>query len=50
MEKLIHWMMDDGNLLALMVAGGVAVFLFCCLECATSPQREKDDLFRRHEL
>ncbi len=50
MEKLIYWITDDGNLLALLVAAGVAVFLICCLECTTSPSREKDELFRRREL
>jgi hypothetical protein len=28
----------------------VAVLLFCCLECSDCGCREKDDLFKRHEV
>jgi hypothetical protein len=28
----------------------VAIFLVCCLECTNCSCREKDDLFRRHEM
>jgi outer membrane biogenesis lipoprotein LolB len=50
MNSLIHWFMTDGNALALLVTVGVALFLACCLECTTSPSRDKDEIFRRHEL
>ena len=36
------------NLLAALVAAGVAVLLVCCLECIHCPNREDDDLFRHH--
>jgi hypothetical protein len=28
----------------------VAVLLICCLECTKCDRREKDDLFRHHEV
>jgi hypothetical protein len=42
--------MASGSLPALVVTAGVAVLLVCCLGCAKCPCREKDDLFRRHEV
>jgi hypothetical protein len=48
MNSLIHWFAMYENLLAVVVTAGVVLLLVCCLECSTSPCREKDDLFKRH--
>jgi hypothetical protein len=50
MTSLIRWLMTSGSLLALVVTGGVAVLLVCCLGCARCPHRDKDDIFTRHEV
>ena len=50
MRILIHWFMANANVLAILVTVGVAFLLVCCLECTKCPGREKDDLFKRHEL
>jgi len=50
MNGLVHWFVTNGNVLAVVVAAGVAVLIICCLECTECPRREKDDLFRRREL
>ena len=50
MNGLVHWFVTNGNVLAVVVTAGVAVLIICCLECTECPRREKDDLFRRHEL
>jgi len=50
MLGLFHGIVTSGNLLAALVTAGVAVLLICCMECTECPRREKDDLFRRHEL
>ncbi len=50
MLALIHWFLVNENVLAILVTAGVAVLLICCLECSDCSHREKDDLFRRHEL
>ena len=48
MHGLLQWFAIPANALALLVTLGVAIFLFCCLECATSPSRDKDDIFSHH--
>lgn len=50
MHQLIHWFSDYGTALAVVVTVGVALLLVCCLECSHCPSREKDDIFKRHEL
>lgn len=50
MSSLIRWMTESGSLLALVVTAGVAVLLVCCLGCAKCPCREKDEIFKRHEV
>jgi hypothetical protein len=50
MHHLIHWFMTNGGILAVLATVGVAVLLVCCLGCSNCPSRDKDDLFRRHEL
>lgn len=50
MHSLTHWFIANANLLAFMVTVGVAFLLVCCLECTKCPCREKDDLFKRHEV
>jgi hypothetical protein len=48
MFKIFHWFATSESILALLVTLGVAVFLFCCLECTDCPPRDNDDIFRRH--
>ena len=50
MTGLIHWLEANANILAILVTIGVAVLLICCLECSDCSKRDKDDLFKRHEV
>jgi hypothetical protein len=50
MQVLVYWFAINGGVLAVLVTVGVAVLLVCCLGCSECPSREKDDIFRRHEL
>ncbi len=50
MSTLMHWLGVNGNILAVLITVGVAVLLVCCLECSDCGCREKDDLFKRHEV
>jgi len=50
MHHLIHWFATNAGILAILVTVGVAVLLVCCLGCSNCPSRDKDDLFRRHEM
>jgi hypothetical protein len=49
MHRLMHWFGINGNIFAILITVGVALLLFCCLECSKCGCREKDDLFNRHE-
>ena len=42
--------MANGTLLAVIVTVGVAVLLVCCMECSDCGCREKDQIFKRHEI
>ncbi|MGA2206474.1 MAG: hypothetical protein ABSG10_07060 [Terracidiphilus sp.] len=50
MQTLIHWLGINGNILAVLVTAGVAVFVACCLKCTNCADRDKDDIFRHHEV
>jgi len=50
MHSILHWFSSNGSLVAVLVTACVAVLLVCCLGCSNCPSRDKDDLFRRHEL
>jgi hypothetical protein len=50
MHSLIHWLGINRNIFAVLITVGVAVFLVCCLECSKCGCREKDDLFKRHQV
>jgi hypothetical protein len=50
MQSLVQWFTTFENALALLVTLGAAIFLFCCLECATSPTRDKDEIFIHHAM
>jgi hypothetical protein len=50
MHNLVHWLVDNGGVLAILVTAGVAVLLVCCLECSNCSCREKDDIFKHHEV
>lgn len=47
---LFQWFENHAGALAAIVTAAVALFLVCCIECGTRPDREEDDLFHRHEL
>lgn len=47
---MLHWLIANGSVLAVVVTAGVAVLLVCCLECSHCSKREDDDLFHRHEV
>jgi len=47
---MMHWLLTNGGVLALLVTAGVAVLLAVCLECSDCSKREKDELFHRNEL
>jgi hypothetical protein len=50
MNTLMQWVQVNANILAVLVTVGVAVLLVCCLQCSNCGCREKDDLFKRHEI
>jgi len=50
MQSLIHWFVTHESMIAILVTVGVAVLLICCLECSHCPSRNKDDLFKHHEI
>jgi hypothetical protein len=50
MESVISWFTVYENAIAVLVTVGVALLLVCCLECVTSPPRDKDDIFNRHTV
>ena len=50
MQHLGAWLTANESVLAVLVTVGVAVLLVCCLECTKCGCREKDDLFRRHDI
>jgi hypothetical protein len=50
MDNLIQWFTDYENIVAVLVTLGVALLVVCCLECVTSPSRDKDDIFNRHTV
>jgi hypothetical protein len=50
MDSLAQWFTDYGNAVAFLVTLGVGLLLVCCLECITSPSRDKDDIFNRHAV
>ena len=47
MHSLMHWFGMNGNILAVVITVGVALFLVCCLQCSKCGCREKDELFKR---
>jgi len=50
MNNLIHWFVTHEISLAVLVTVGVAFLSFCCLGCSNCQNRDKDDIFRHHEL
>ena len=49
MQTLAHWLAVNGVVLAVLVTVGVAVLVVCCLECTNCRNREKDEIFHRHD-
>jgi hypothetical protein len=50
MHSLLAWLWTNGTVLAVLVTAGVAVLIVCCLECSKCGCREKDEIFKRHEV
>ena len=50
MNSLIHWLMVNESVLAILATLGVALFLVCCLECTDCSSRDKDDIFRHRHV
>jgi len=50
MNNLIHWFVTHESVLAVLVTVGVAILMLCCLGCSNCQNRDKDDIFRHHEL
>ncbi len=50
MQHLMNWIAANGSILAVMVTVAVAVLLVSCLGCTHCGCREKDELFKRHEI
>jgi hypothetical protein len=44
---MLHWLVSNGGVLAVVVTAGVAVLLVCCLECSDCSHRDKDEFFHR---
>ncbi|MFP5277256.1 MAG: hypothetical protein ACLGPM_09070 [Acidobacteriota bacterium] len=47
---MLNWLSANGGILAVIVTAGIAVLLVCCLECSNCSHRDKDEIFRRHEV
>lgn len=50
MHSLAQWFSTGATIIALVITAAVAIFLVCCLECTKCSNKEKDDIFNRHEL
>ena len=50
MDNLIQWFTVYENAIAILVTLGVSLLVVCCLECMTSPPRDKDEIFNRHTV
>jgi len=50
MQSVIHWLVTNADVLAVLATVGVAILLVCCLECTNCSHREKDEIFHRHEV
>jgi hypothetical protein len=50
MQHLMNWIEANGSVLAVLVTIGVAVLLVSCLQCTHCGKREKDEIFKRHEV
>ena len=50
MFRLIEWFKEYDNALAVLATVGVAVFLYCCLECTNCSRRDKDEFFRHRKI
>ena len=50
MQAFVHWFAAHESILAVIVTAGVAFLLVCCLECSHCGCREKDDIFKHHEI
>ena len=50
MMDLIHWFAAHAILFTVLVTGGIALLLSCCLGCSNCSRSKKDDIFTRHEV
>jgi hypothetical protein len=50
MHNLIHWFVTHESFFAILVTAGVGILVVCCLGCSNCSCRDKDDIFRHHEM
>ena len=50
MHFAVRWFAANADVLAILVTLGVAILLVCCLGCTKCSSRDKDDLFKHHEV
>jgi hypothetical protein len=50
MHNLIQWFAANAGILAVVITAGVAVLLCCCLACSNCGCRQKDEIFKHHEI
>ncbi|HUB52827.1 MAG TPA: hypothetical protein VL986_11790 [Terracidiphilus sp.] len=50
MQSVLAWLGTNATVLAVLVTVGAAVLIVACLECSHCGQRDKDDIFKRHEV
>jgi hypothetical protein len=49
-QILTHWFASNASVLAVIITVGVALLLGCCLVCSNCSCREKDEIFKHHEI
>jgi hypothetical protein len=50
MERIFHWLMVNASILSVLVTVAVTILLVCCLKCSECSRRDKDDLFKNHNM
>ena len=50
MQGLMQWLTSYASLVAIVVTIGVAILLVCCMECTKCGGKDKDDIFKHHEM
>lgn len=50
MHRLSLWLMIGVSVLSVLVTVGITMFFACCMKCSDCSGRDKDDLFKPHNL